>query len=146
MRRDPKPEELDLYEFKMALFENSKSEEFLLFIRNFQLIVKAPGVLASSTKIQHVCTLLHGEALHQLGNLCVEVGSMTTTHLNHIVLGLGTYFLPIHVLSKQKRAICHGMRKRRELKVKRYTAHIIDLNKYLSALTGVKASNRIGET
>ena len=88
--RDPQPEKSDLHEFKMALFDNSKSEEFLLFLRNFQMMIKAPGALASSATIQHFCTLLRGEALRKLDTFFVEVVSITTTNLNHIVLGLGT--------------------------------------------------------
>ena len=32
-----------LYEFKMALFENGDPEEFLLFVRNLQMKLKASG-------------------------------------------------------------------------------------------------------
>ena len=74
----------------MALFENSKSEEFLLFVWILQITLKALGVLSVSTNMHYLCMLLYGEALHQLDTLPVEVRSMTTTHLNRIILGLGT--------------------------------------------------------
>ena len=35
LRRDPMTEKLDLYEFKMALFDNGDPEELFLFVRNF---------------------------------------------------------------------------------------------------------------
>ena len=35
--RDPTSEKSDLYEFKMALFDNFDPEEFLLFICNFNM-------------------------------------------------------------------------------------------------------------
>ena len=35
----------------MALFDNGDPEEFLLFVRNFQMTLKASGALAASAKI-----------------------------------------------------------------------------------------------
>ena len=55
-----------------------------------------------------------------------------------------TFF--VNALSEQKRAICNRMSKPRELKVRCYTAIIIDLNNYLDVLPGAKASDKIGET
>ena len=37
LRRNSEPDTLDMYEFKMTLFENGKPEEFLLFLQNFKL-------------------------------------------------------------------------------------------------------------
>ena len=42
--------------------------------------------------IQYLCTLVHGEALHQFDMLSDEVGSYIPEHLTSIILGLGTYF------------------------------------------------------
>ena len=36
-RRDPMSEKSDLYEFKMALFDNGNPEELLLFVCNFNM-------------------------------------------------------------------------------------------------------------
>ena len=102
LRRDPTSENLDLYEFKMALFGNGEPEEFLLFVQKFQLTLKAPVTIDASTKMQYFCTLLHEEALRQLEILYFEVGSTTVAHLNHIIFGLGTYFFPVNALPKQK--------------------------------------------
>ena len=70
-------EELDLYEFKMALFYNGESEEFLLFIRNFNTTLEASGTLFSGVKIHYLRTLVRGEALHQLGAFSAEVVNNT---------------------------------------------------------------------
>ena len=48
--------------------------------------------------------------------LSVEVGGTTTTHLNHIFLGLGTHFFRINALSNKNRAMSYGMKKWYELK------------------------------
>ena len=85
----------------MALFENGDPEEFLLFVRNFQMTLKASGTLTASAKIQYIHTLLRGEALRQLEAFSIDMGSTTTTHLNQIILSLGTYFsLLMHIQSK----------------------------------------------
>ena len=112
MRRDPTPEKLDIYELKMALFENNEPEEFLLFVRNFQMTLEDSGGIATRAKIQYLCTLLRGEALHQLDMLSVEVGITTTRHSNCIILGLGMYFpLSIRCQSKNAQCVAEGGRR-----------------------------------
>ena len=130
----------------MALFDKGDPEEFLQFVQNFQITFEASQKLADNAKIQQLCTLLHDKALCQLDTLSAEVLSATTTHLNRIILVLGTYFPPIHAFSKQKCAMCRGMRKPRGLKLRRHDSHMIDINAYLDAFYGAKASDKIGET
>ena len=40
LHRDPTSRKLVLYELKTALFDNGKPEEFLLFIRNFNVTLR----------------------------------------------------------------------------------------------------------
>ena len=54
---------LDLYEFKMSLFDHVKPEEFLLFTRNFDMTLASTGTLEIDTKIQYICTIFRGEVL-----------------------------------------------------------------------------------
>ena len=58
LRRNPTSEKSDLYEFKMALFDNDEPEEFLLFVQNFKIILESSGTIASSENIQYFCTQL----------------------------------------------------------------------------------------
>ena len=85
-------EKLNRYIFKMALFGNSEPVEFFLFVRNFQMALKASGTLASGAKIQYLPTLVHGEALHQIDTLSTEGRSITSEHLESTILVLGTCF------------------------------------------------------
>ena len=55
------------------------------------------------------------------------------------------YFPPVNTLYKQKRGMCNGVSKPRELKVKCYDACLIYINDYLDDLPGSKASVNIGE-
>ena len=80
--RDPTPENSDTDELKMALFDNGETEEFLLFTKKINMTLDALGTLASNAKLQHICTILHGEAIHQFYTLCDLVGSTTMKHLN----------------------------------------------------------------
>ena len=66
-----------LYELKMALFDDSETEEFLLLIRNFNMTLEASGILKPDTNIQYLCTLVRGEVLCQFDTLSAEVGSDT---------------------------------------------------------------------
>ena len=80
--RDPTSEKSDLFEFKIALSDNSDPEEFLLFLRNFQMNPEALETLTNSVKIHYLRMLLRGKALQQMGTLSVEVGSTTISHSN----------------------------------------------------------------
>ena len=44
-----------MYEFKMALFDNGKPEEFLLFMRN----LNASGMLTVNENLQYLRNILH---------------------------------------------------------------------------------------
>ena len=108
----------------MALFDNGETEEFLLFIRNFQMTLEASGTFAACVKIQYLHTLLNGKALRQLDILFVEARSMTIEHLNRIILSLVTHFLPVNALSRKKCVMHLEMRKLHRLKVRCYTARM----------------------
>ena len=60
-----------------------------------------------------------------------------------IILGLGTYFFLVNVLSKQNHTMHRGMRNPRGLKVRRYAARLICPSEYLAVLLRVKASDQI---
>ena len=135
MSRDTTSEKSDFYDLKNDLFDTGDPEEFLLFTRNLQMTLEDLRTITANAKIKYLCTLLCGETLHQFDTLCDQVGSTTTTHLNRIILGLGTYFFLVNALSRQKRAMRRGTRKPYELKVRCYAALMIDINEYLDALT-----------
>ena len=113
---------LDLYEFKMSLFDHGNLEEFLLFISNFKMTLAATGKLEIDTKIQYLRTLVHGEALRQFYLLSDDIENTETLNLDYYIKGLALYFFPVNLLSKQKRAIRHRMKKKHSLKVRRYAA------------------------
>ena len=58
--RYPTSSTSDLYEFKMYFFDHGKLEEFLLFIRNFNMHLAATGTLEADANIQYLHTLVHG--------------------------------------------------------------------------------------
>ena len=80
LRWDPTLENSNTCDLKMALFDNGNLEELLLFARNFQMNLETSVMIAASTKIQYLCTLLHGEALCKLYKLYVEVVSKNAEH------------------------------------------------------------------
>ena len=88
-------EKLDLNEFKMTLFDKGNPEEFLLFMKNLKMTIKALVNLTTRTNIMNPLTILHGEAIYQFNTLCDQVGSTNMTHLNSIILDLGMYFPPV---------------------------------------------------
>ena len=79
----------DLYEFKISLFGNGDPEEFLLFITNFNMNLKASGTIPAGANIQYLRALVRVEALRLFDTLSAEVRSTTPEYLTSIILGLG---------------------------------------------------------
>ena len=103
--RYPMSERLDFYKLKMALFDNGDPEEFLLFIRKFQMTLKASGTITSGSNIQYICMLVCGEAFCQIDTLSSEVRSTTSEHLNSLFwVEVRTY--PLFTRCQNKRAPC----------------------------------------
>ena len=72
LHRDPMYSTSYLYDFKISFFDHDKMEQFLLFIRNFNITLSSTGTLETDGNIQYLCTLVHGEMLHQFDLLYVN--------------------------------------------------------------------------
>ena len=101
LRRDPTLSMSDLYEFKMPLFDNGETEEFFLFVHNFNMTLVASGPLESGAKYKHLRTLVCGEALCQFDSLSADVEGTETLNIDYIIRGLAQYFSPVDSLSKK---------------------------------------------
>ena len=75
--------------------------------------------------------------------MCADVEGTNPLTVENIILGLGLYFYPVNLLSKQKRVMRHGMRNTQILKVPQYADRLIDLNEYLDLFPGAKLSDKI---
>ena len=64
--------------------------------------------------------------------------------MDYIIRGLAQYFPPLNSLSKQNRAMSHGIKKPRSLTVRRYATRLIDLNEYLAYFPGDTLNDKIG--
>ena len=71
--RDPRSIMLDLYEFKMYLFENGNPEQFMLFVCNFNTTLAVTGILGTDANIQYLCTIVRWEALLKFDLLSAHV-------------------------------------------------------------------------
>ena len=96
----------------MSFFDNGDMEEFLLFVCNFNMTLAASGTLEADAKYKYLFTIVRGEALHQFDMLYVDVESVETLNVDYIIRGLAQYPPPVNSLSKQKRAMCRGMKNR----------------------------------
>ena len=84
--------------------------------------------------------------LRQFDSLSADVESTQTLNVDDIIKGLEQYFPPVNSLSKQKRAMRCQMKKTRNLTVRRYAAHLIDLNDYLASFPGANFDDNINVT
>ena len=119
---------LDLYEFKIYLFDNGYPEEIFLLVCNFNMTLTASGTLEAVAKYKYLCTLVWGEALRQFDLLSTDIKGTETLNVDYIILGLAQYFLPVNFLSKQKRAMRCEMEKPSIMTVRRFAAHFIGLS------------------
>ena len=76
--RDPTSGMSDLYEFRMSVFDNGDPEEYLLLVHKFNMNIAVLRDLDMGTNMQYLCTLVHGEALHQFDSFSSDVESMET--------------------------------------------------------------------
>ena len=136
--------ESDLYEFKISLFNNGNPEEFLLFVCDFNMTIPASGTLDTSTKVKYLCMIFHVYVLRHFDSLSAGVESTNPLTLEAIVLELGAYFFPVNSLLQKKRTMRHGIRKPFRLKLRRYAARLIDINKYLALFPRWKLTDKIG--
>ena len=56
LRRDLTSDKSDLYEFKIALFDNGNPEKLLLFVRNLNMTLVALGTLETAVMAQYLHT------------------------------------------------------------------------------------------
>ena len=80
----------------MSLFENGKQEEFLLFMRNFNMNLAASGKMETGKNIKYLRTLVRGEALRQFDSLSADVKSMEKVNMRYIIKGLALYPPPVN--------------------------------------------------
>ena len=81
----------DLYEFKISFFDNGEPEEFLLFVRNFNMNLAESGTLEAGAKYQYLCTNFCGEYLRQFDSFSADVESAETLNVDYIIRGLAQY-------------------------------------------------------
>ena len=82
----------------MYFFDHGKPEEFLMFIRNFSMTLAVTGMLEMDAKIQYLCTLVRGEALHQFYLLPADAENTKTLNVDYYIKGLALYLLPANWL------------------------------------------------
>ena len=107
------------------------------------MILNVSGEFFSGTNIKYICTLVRVEALCQFDMFSAEVGSATPENLMSIILGLGTYFSPVNVLSNKNRVMRRGMRMTCSLKGICYADRRIDLDEHLAVFPGSNESDKI---
>ena len=66
----------------MSLFDNGDPEEFLLFVRNFNMTIVASGTQEAGAKSQYLRNIVHIEALRQFDSLCADVKSKQNSNVD----------------------------------------------------------------
>ena len=82
LRRDPTSSTLDIYDFKISLFDHGEPKEFLLFIHNFNMNLAATGTLGMDVKVHYLSSLVHVEAYHHFYFLSADVENTKTLNVD----------------------------------------------------------------
>ena len=79
----------DLYEFRMYLFDHSEPEDFILFVKFFQMIIAATKTIETEANIQCFCTLVCGEALRHFNLVSADAkNTETLSDMDYLLKGL----------------------------------------------------------
>ena len=100
------------------MFKNVESEELLILVRNYKKTLDYNGATSAGGHIQHLRTLLQGEALHTFNIIEMENGATNNGHLEEITMGICKYLFSVNAPCKKKRAMNHSMRKMHTLKTR----------------------------
>ena len=76
----------------MSLFDHGESEEFLLFVCNFNTTLMETWKQETDTNIQYLCTPVCGEALRQFDLFSADVENTETLNVDYYIRGLAVYF------------------------------------------------------
>ena len=66
--------------------------------------------------------------------------------MDYYIKVLALYFPPVKFLSKQKRAMRHGMKKTCSLKLRHYVARLIGMNEYLASFLETTLADKMDVT
>ena len=75
----------------MSLFDNEELEEFLLFVRNFNMTITESVMLEEGAKVQYLCTIIHREALRQFNSLYADMKGENPITVENIIERLALY-------------------------------------------------------
>ena len=114
LRRDPMSSTQNLYEFKRSLFDHGGPEEFLLFVRNFNMTLEATGTLEMDASIHYHRMVVRGEALHQFDLFSAEMENTETLNIK----GLALYPPPCKFAFKTKACDLPWNKKHTQSKIK----------------------------
>ena len=91
--RDPMSSTSDLYELRMSSFEHGGPEEFIFFVRNFQMTLADTGTLETEAKVQYLRTFVCGEALLKFDLVSSDTeNTETLLYVDYILKDLAWYF------------------------------------------------------
>ena len=117
-----------------------------MFVRNFNMTLAASGTLEAGAKYQYLRTIVCREALRKFDSFFYDVEGTETLNVDYTIRGLSQYSSYINYISKQKRTMCRGIKKLRSITVRRYAAHLIDLNEYLVFFLEATLTDKISVT
>ena len=133
---------LDLYEFRISLFDHSEPEEFLLFMQNFQITLVDMVTLDTEAKVKYLCALVRGEVVRQFYLFSANAKNIETLlDVDSLLKGLSCFF-SVNSLSKKKLEMRRCTKNPRSLKVRHYDACLVDLNEYLASFPGATTADK----
>ena len=95
----------------MSLFDHGDLDEFLLFVRNFQMTLSDMGTIETVAKVWFLSTIFRGGALRLFNLMSAHVKiNYTILDVDYLLKGLAWHSLPVYSLSKKKRVMRRCMK------------------------------------
>ena len=127
---------------KMTTFGDGQLEEFLALLKKLKTEIDETSTTSPSNQTNFLSPMLRGSSLREFEELSLQ-GKITNNDLKNIMEGLLDYFLPLNVISDQKRAMRCAMRKPCDMPIKRFATQLTQINIFIPLLTGLESSKKI---
>ena len=133
----------ETYNINMNTFDYGKPEEFLAFLKSFNIASDGTGTTSPRIRIDYLHTMLRGQALRELNEVQIQYGGLTNNNIQIIHEGLLEYFFPINSLSKKKCARRRAMHTPQSMTFKSFVTMLTEMKNYLLLFPGLDVSKNL---
>ena len=131
LRNDPTDANSPTYELSVAYFSSGTCEEFLIFCKNINKVLRGQSITTGPQQFQVGRTLLDGEALTAFEATANGQANETVANFTLCLNAVRDSVFPRRAVLRQKRYLRRFLRKPPTMTTREYVARINEINAYL---------------